>query len=114
MLLFALVFLFQLQRHGSVSKAWVPSSHRGSRVQPTEKLITDTDRANVCVCARVQRKEWCAYLSVHAPVYTLVILDVAWAGEVPKAASHQPSDTRLEVMAVTFSHDLFLEASCLA
>lgn len=53
-------------------------------------------------------------MSVHAPVYTLVILDAAWAGEVPKAASRQPSDIRLEVMAVTFSHDLFLQASYFA
>lgn len=67
----------------------------------------------MCVCARVQRKEWCAYLRVRASVYTLVILSTAWAGEVPVAASPQPSDTRLEVMAVTFSHHLSLQASCL-
>lgn len=40
-------------------------------------------------------------MRVRASVYTLVILNTDGAGGIPVAASAQPPDTRLEVMAVT-------------
>lgn len=69
---FALVFLFQLQSPCSVSKAWVPK--QPPRQQSTTCREADhraeRERACVCVYARVQRREWCACLRVHASVDT--------------------------------------------
>lgn len=110
MFLLTLVFLFQLQCCGSVSKAWVPE--QPPRQQRATGRKADRQIKRTCVCARAEEGV-CAYLRVHASVYTFVILNTAWAGEVPVAASPQPSDTRLEVRAVIFSHHLSLRASCL-
>lgn len=65
----------RLQHFGSVSEAWMPKQPARQQSPTAEKLITDGDGANVC--ARVQRKECCAYLGVHASIYTLVTLNAA-------------------------------------
>lgn len=42
-----------------------------------QKSCSPPEMERTCVRACVQRKEWCAYLGVHASVYTLVILNAA-------------------------------------
>lgn len=55
-------------------KARVPELPR-----PTEKPVTNRQRTSVCVCAE---EGVVCHLRVHASVYTLVTLNVAWAGGV--------------------------------